>query len=875
VTTPEKTVKLQDYTPPAYLITQIDLDFDLYDNHTLVRSILQVHRNPLSASKTTLQLHGEKLALKDIKLNNHTLEPKGYHVDATILSLFNPPDTFTLSIETEIKPHENTELEGLYQSNELFCTQCEAEGFRKITYFPDRPDIMSRFTTTIRADKARFPVLLSNGNKTHSGDLDNGRHFVTWQDPFNKPCYLFALVAGDLAVLEDHYVTQSQRRIALEIYVAAQDIDKCQHAMDSLKHAMRWDEETFGLEYDLDNYLIVAVSDFNMGAMENKGLNVFNTKYVLADQHTATDNDYEGIESVIAHEYFHNWTGNRVTCRDWFQLSLKEGLTVFRDQQFSADMSQKAVKRIQDVNVLRNAQFSEDAGPMSHPIQPQSYLSINNFYTVTVYNKGAEVVRMIHTLLGTEGFRKGMDLYFQRHDSQAVTTEEFVSAMEDANAYDLTQFRRWYTQSGTPVVHVDSHYDTIKQRVTLTFRQHTPPTADQTEKQPLLIPINTALLDPQGQVFPQSTRTLVLKDAEESFTFENIPVAPTPSLLRNFSAPVKLHQDHDLDTLTFLFSHDNDPFNRWDAGQQLFSQTILQNMITPDTSTGNCSQLSQAVLQTLQHPTLDKSLIAQALTLPSENYLSEQLPLASSSGVDAQLIHHTRQQLLSQLATTLQTPLLDLYQVLKSALQTTTDIVTARGLRKLKNLCLSYLMTLEDDDMNALAYQQFEQSDNMTDAIAALGLLTNTHCPQRPVALADFYQKWQHEALVIDKWFGVQATSRLPDTLTQVQGLLQHEAFDINNPNKLRSLISTFCFANPALFHAKDGSGYQFLTQQILDIDSRNPHMAARLASAFNRWKKYTPDNQKKMHAQLEIISNTETLSKDTTEIISRSLHTA
>ena len=869
------TIKLKDYTPPAYLVTQIDLDFDLYDSHTLVRSTLQVHRNPLVPPKTTLLLHGEKLTLKHIKLNKKDLDPKNYQVNSTTLSLFNPPETFTLSIETEIKPHENTELEGLYQSNGLFCTQCEAEGFRKITYFPDRPDVMSRFTTTIRANKTQFPVLLSNGNKTQSGDLANERHFVTWEDPFSKPCYLFALVAGDLSVLKDHYITQSQRRIALEIYVASHDIDKCQHAMDSLKNAMRWDEETFGLEYDLDNYLIVAVSDFNMGAMENKGLNVFNTKYVLADHQTATDNDYEGVESVIAHEYFHNWTGNRVTCRDWFQLSLKEGLTVFRDQQFSADMSQKAVKRIQDVNILRNAQFSEDAGPMSHPIQPQSYVSINNFYTVTVYNKGAEVVRMIHTLLGIEGFRKGMDLYFQRHDSQAVTTEEFVAAMEDANDYDLKQFRLWYTQSGTPIVQVDSHYDATTQLFTLTFRQHTPATADQTEKQPLLIPMNMTLLDPQGQTLPQSTRTLVLQEAEESFTFKNLPVEPTPSLLRNFSAPIKLQQDHDLDKLTFLFSHDDDPFNRWDAGQQLFSQTILQNMMTPEAGADNFSQLSQAVLHTLQHPSLDKSLIAQALTLPSENYLSEQLPFDALTSVDAQLIHQTRQQLLAQLATALKTPLFDLYSKLNSRLQSTTDTTTTRGLRKLKNLCLSYLMTLKDDDITTLAYQQFEQSNNMTDTITALGLLANTPCPQRSMALDSFYQKWQHEALVVDKWFGVQATSRLPDTLTRVKRLLQHEAFDINNPNKLRSLISTFCFANPALFHAKDGSGYQFLTQQILDIDNRNPHMAARLASAFNRWKKYTPDNQEKIHTQLEIIGNTENLSKDTTEIISRSLQSA
>ena len=874
-----KTTYLKDYAPPAYRISTVDLRFELGEDCTTVHSRLHIVRAETTLAGTPLILDGQQLELIALELDGAPLAADRYQLDADHLTLRDPPESFELAVVTRIRPQDNAALEGLYQSSGNFCTQCEAEGFRKITYFLDRPDAMAVFTTTLIADHSRYPALLSNGNLTGSGALDDGRHWARWHDPFPKPCYLFALVAGHLRHIEDQFTTQSGRTVMLRIYVEPANIDQCDHAMASLKQAMAWDEQRFGLEYDLDLYQIVAVGDFNMGAMENKGLNVFNTKYVLARPETATDADYQGILGVIGHEYFHNWTGNRVTCRDWFQLSLKEGLTVFRDQEFSSDLGSRGVKRIEDVRILRSSQFPQDAGPLAHPIRPDSYIEINNFYTVTVYNKGAEVIRMIQTLLGRDGFRRGMDLYFQRHDGQAVTCDDFVAAMADANDADFGQFQRWHHQAGTPELTVSDAYDVATGRYTLTVRQSCPPTPGQPDKEPFHIPLALGLLDAEGQDLPLqlagedapqgATRILELREPEHVFEFINIPARPVPSLLRGFSAPVKLNTSESAADLRFRLAHDCDDFNRWDAGQTLAIRAILalveaRQQGRPWTLPESFSVAFGRALESGAEP----ALLAQVLTLPGENYLAEQMTV-----VDVDGIHAARRFVLRTLAERLREPLQAVYADLHRTEQDGYRIdAEALGRRALKNVCLDLLLQLDDPDLRALALRQFQDAGNMTDQIGALSALANTDSPERSEALAVFYTRWRHEALVVDKWLSVQATSRLPDTLAVVQGLMGHEAFNLRNPNKVRALIGAFSQANPVHFHAADGSGYTFLAERILELNAFNPQIAARLMAAFTRWRKYDPVRQTEMQQQMERILAAPGLSPDVYEIAAKSL---
>lgn len=878
-----QTIYLKDYTVPEYLIHNVELNFNLDEENTLVTSILTLSRNPASRSaNTTLTLTGENLQLLSIVLNDDTpLTDAQYLQTPESLIIQDVPQQrpFVLTIENRINPKTNTALEGLYLSNGMLCTQCEAEGFRKITYFLDRPDVMTRFTTTLTGDKDRYPVLLSNGNKIAHGDLPDNRHWVTWEDPFNKPCYLFALVAGQLESIEDHFTTQSGRDITLQIFVEKHDIDKCSHAMQSLKNAMRWDEEVYGREYDLDLYMIVAVSHFNMGAMENKGLNVFNTKFVLARPDTATDFDYEHIEGVIAHEYFHNWTGNRITCRDWFQLSLKEGFTVFRDQEFTGDRTSKAVKRIEDVNMLRTRQFAEDAGPLAHPIRPDSYIEINNFYTLTVYEKGAEVVRMIRTLLGEENFRKGSDLYFDRHDGQAVTCDDFVQAMTDASGIDLTQFKHWYTQAGTPMLAVEQTYDKDKQTLTLTFKQSCPATPGQTIKKPLHIPVTTGLLDASGkaQTFKlqgndQLSQEVVLQitEAEQSFTFEQLAEQPVVSVLRGFSAPVKLEFHRSLDELAFLLSHDSDTFNRWEAGQQLAGQIIAGLISDVQQQQQRPLQLNPCLIQAfkklLEQSWEDLSYFSLLLNLPSETYLAEQM-----SVVDVDAIHQAREFVSKTLATELQAQFQALYTQNHKDESGHFD-AGAIGRRRIKNTCLNYLSTLQQSEIQNLAEQQFASAKNMTDQIAALSVAVNYPHPAKQRLLTQFYQQWQNEALVIDKWFTLQAASPEPDTFATIQALLQHPAFDLKTPNRVRALIGAFSQSNPLHFHAANGQGYQFLADQIIALNALNPQVAARMTGALTTWRRYDQNRQVLIKAQLERIISTPDISRDVYEVASKSL---
>ena len=876
-----QTIYLKDYTVPDYLIDSVELNFTLDDEQTRVLSRLTIRRNPASESADTpLVLLGENLTLINVVLNDdHALTPADYLQTPESLIIHDVPAhrSFVLTIENLINPKANTALEGLYLSNSLLCTQCEAEGFRKITYFLDRPDVMARFTTTLVGDKGRYPVLLSNGNKIAQGDLADNRHWVTWDDPFSKPCYLFALVAGQLDCVEDHFTTQSGRDISLQIFVEAHDVDKCAHAMQSLKNAMHWDEQVYGREYDLDLYMIVAVSHFNMGAMENKGLNVFNTKFVLARPDTATDADYEHIEGVIAHEYFHNWTGNRITCRDWFQLSLKEGFTVFRDQEFTGDRTSKSVKRIEDVNNLRTRQFAEDAGPMAHPVRPDAYIEINNFYTLTVYEKGAEVVRMIHTLLGAAGFRKGSDLYFARHDGQAVTCEDFVRAMEAANAIDLSQFRRWYEQAGTPVLTVSQTYNADDATLTLNIKQHCPDTPGQSQKPPLHIPVKVGLLKPDGSIaacqlqdtpFINDEIILPLTAAEQRFTFANLPERPVVSLLRGFSAPVKLVMEQSLDELAFLLSHDRDTFNRWEAGQKLAGQLIAG--LIADVQQGRDLQLNPILVtafeQVMAHPWDDLSYFSLLLGLPSETYLAEQMQV-----VDVEAIHKAREFVVVSLASQLEGQFKALYQANHQDESGVFD-AGAIGRRRIKNACLAYLGRLHHGDVAEWALQQFQTAKNMTDQIAALAVIVNNSHPAKQDCLAHFYQQWQAEALVIDKWFALQASSPTPDTFATVQALMQHPAFDLKTPNRVRALIGAFSQANPIHFHAANGQGYEFLGQQIIALNTLNPQVASRMLSALTTWRRYDENRQTLMKAQLERIIATEAVSRDVYEVASKSL---
>ncbi|KIF81125.1 aminopeptidase N [Noviherbaspirillum autotrophicum] len=880
------TIYRKDYTPPGFWVETVEMGFDLDPEATHVATRMTLKRNPASQNKSLL-LYGEALRLVQLRMNGKALTKRAYTLGPGTLEINNPPDHVTLEIETVTHPNLNTSLMGLYVSDGNFFTQCEAEGFRKITYFPDRPDVMAKYKVMLRADKEKYPVLLSNGNLIEEGDLGDGRHYAVWEDPFKKPSYLFALVAGKLVCQEEKYTLHSGREVLLQVWVEEGNLDKTQHAMDSLKRSIRWDEERFGLELDLDRFMIVAVGDFNMGAMENKGLNIFNTKYVLANPRIATDTDYANIESVVGHEYFHNWTGNRVTCRDWFQLSLKEGLTVFRDQEFSADMigtdSARAVKRIEDVRVLRQAQFPEDAGPMAHPVRPDSYVEINNFYTVTVYEKGAEVVRMYQTLFGRDGFRKGMDLYFQRHDGCAVECDDFRRAMADANGRDLSQFELWYCQSGTPHLKVDTHYDEVAKTYAITLTQSCPATPGQAQKQPYHIPVAVGLLDGSGRDLPlhlggveidgpaPTTMVLELTQQRQSFEFRNVPVHPVPSILRGFSAPVVLEIDYSDAELAFLMAHDSDPFNRWEAGQRLAMRRLLAlaDAVQKDHALSD-SELQETALGKAYHKILsdrmlDPAFCELALTLPSETVVAEQVDV-----VDPHAIHAVRQFMRRSLAAAMRVEWEVAYQANRTPGSYSPDAAAA-GKRALKNLALSYLMELDEPQMHLLAQGQYDQANNMTDRIAALSALVNSSAAGRDEALARFYAEFEQEALVIDKWFALQAMARTTD-VAKVRDLMAHTAFTLKNPNRARSLIFSFCNGNPAQFHAVDGSGYEFWADQVIALNAINPQVAARLARSLDRWRKYAPALQEKMQAALKRVAATKSLSKDVLEVVTKSL---
>lgn len=874
-----QTIYLKDYTVPEYLIDDVDLNFILDEKNTCVVSKLTMRRNPKSRSENKeLILSGEELELVSITIDGVALSQTQYQQTNESLIIANVPQdrSFILAIENIINPKDNTALEGLYLSNTMLCTQCEAEGFRKITYFLDRPDVMCTFKTTLVGDKDKYPVLLSNGNKVAEGELQNNRHWVSWEDPFKKPCYLFALVAGQLECIEDTFTTLSGREIVLHIFVEQHDIDKCDHAMQSLKNSMRWDEQTYGREYDLDLYMIVAVGHFNMGAMENKGLNIFNTKFVLARPDTATDSDYEHIEGVIGHEYFHNWTGNRITCRDWFQLSLKEGFTVFRDQEFTGDQTSKAVKRIEDVKLLRTRQFAEDAGPLSHPIRPDAYIEINNFYTLTVYEKGAEVVRMIRTLLGEQGFRKGADLYFQRHDGQAVTCDDFVSAMETANDFDLVQFRQWYSQAGTPVLEVEEDYNQQDKTLNITITQSCESTPGQPTKKPLHIPVKLGLLASNGSVAsiktedcdPCDETIIELKEQQQTFVFEQLEEKPVVSLLRGFSAPVLVKKRQSLEELAFLLSYDSDTFNRWEAGQ-IMSGKIIFGLIE-DLLQGRELQLnpllSEAYKNVLQQPWDDFSYFSLLLSLPEENYLAGQMQI-----IDVEAIHIAREFVKRSLAKQLQEQFEDLYQSNHKDESGQFDAGSI-GRRRIKNSCLSYLAKLETEKSNQLAEKQFRSAKNMTDQITALAVIVDSSNPAKQACLQSFYQQWQNEALVIDKWFTLQACSSAENTFSTVQKLMQHPAFELTNPNRARSLIGAFSQANQLHFHAANGQGYQFLADQVIALNTINPQVASRMVSALTQWKRFDKNRQILMKTVLEQIINTLDISKDVYEIASKSL---
>ena len=861
---------LKDYRPPAYWIDSINLQFDLHEEEVFLTSFMKIRRNQEQAGEhTPLILDCKEPDILSVVAGDMVLLPGEYEVGKEYFKLNRVPDVFTLEIKNRLKPQENTSLEGLYKSSGTFCTQCEAEGFRKITCFPDRPDVMTCFSCTITADRDKYPVLLSNGNLIKKGELENNRHYVTWEDPFRKPSYLFALVAGDLVCIEDNFTTCSGRDITLHIYVEAENKDKCAHAMASLKQSMAWDEKRFGREYDLDLYQIVAVNDFNMGAMENKGLNVFNSKYVLARPETATDQDFMNIQGVIGHEYFHNWTGNRVTLQNWFQLSLKEGLTVFRDQEFTADLNSRAVKRIVDVKNLRTLQFPEDAGPMAHPVRPESYIEMNNFYTMTVYEKGAEIIRMIFELLGKERFREGMDLYFKRFDGQAVTTEDFVQTMEDASGMDLSRFRLWYSQSGTPRITIGRSYDEKKQQLTITVSQKTLPDHNQEHKESLHIPIKFGLMDRDGNDITPPDRTLLeLKSANQQWIFDDVPQGAVPSLFRGFSAPVIMKTDFSHGELAFLMAHDTDAFNRWDAAQQLYFRELdslissFQNQETPTVST----HLIQAFKKALETPGIDRALTAKTITLPGENEIGEKYEI-----INVDVIHRARQFMKKTIAMHLEATLMDIIKICS-----TTDPKdlshNAMADRSLENAALSYVASLGTPASEKVIQHHFTTAGNMTQEIFSLELLCDMDPALAEPALEQFYEKWHTDPLVIDKWFSVQASATRPGTLENIKALCLHPAFTWKNPNRIRSLIGVFGMANPFVFHQIDGEGYRFFADQIIHLDKINPQVTARMVSAFNRYKRYDPARRELMQIQLQRIHEVQGLSRDVYEIVSRTL---
>ncbi|MCX8859072.1 aminopeptidase N [Vibrio parahaemolyticus] len=856
----------KDYQAPSHTITDIDLTFDLYDNDTIVTALSKVVQK---GESTTLELDGEGLVLRSVKVNG---EDWAHHeVKEASLVLSDLPAEFELEIITKIDPEANTALEGLYKSGGAFCTQCEAEGFRRITYYLDRPDVLAKYTTKVIADKATYPYLLSNGNRIAQGEAENGRHWVQWQDPHPKPAYLFALVAGDFDVLRDKYTTMSGRNVDLEIFVDKGNLDRAGHAMTSLINSMKWDEERFGLEYDLDIYMIVAVDFFNMGAMENKGLNIFNSKFVLANDQTATDRDYLGIEAVIGHEYFHNWTGNRVTCRDWFQLSLKEGLTVFRDQEFSSDLGSRAVNRIDNVRIIRGPQFAEDASPMSHPIRPDKVIEMNNFYTLTVYEKGSEVIRMYHTLLGEEGFQKGMKLYFERHDGTAATCEDFVSAMEDATGVDLKQFRLWYSQSGTPTLRVNSEYNAEAKTYALTVEQFTEATQDQAEKQALHIPFDIELYDSKGQTIPliingESVHNVLdIKQDKQTFVFENVVEQPVPSLLREFSAPVKLEYDYSDAELIFLMKHATNDFARWDASQMLLAKYIRQNV--NNVQTGSEVQLSEDLIDAFRGVLLDENLepafIAQVFSLPSINEITGWYKQIDVDSVDTVLNSIT-----VSLSAALEDELSATYHTLKQAEYTIDH--AAIGKRALRNQCLQFLA--HTDKANTLVKAQYEAANNMTDTIAAMSAANSAQLECREELMADYSDKWKHDGLVMDKWFALQGTNPAEDALEKVKATMNHEAFSLKNPNRTRSLIGSFLAANPVRFHDKSGSGYQFAGDILRQLNDSNPQVASRMIDPLLKFRKYDEARQAMIRAELEKLKAMDNLAKDLFEKVTKAL---
>ncbi|WP_162286227.1 aminopeptidase N [Pantoea stewartii] len=859
-----------DYRAPDYTITDIDLTFELDESTTRVTAISQVKRQGDNGAE--LRLDGEDLTLISLEVNGQAWT--AYKEEEGALVLSQLPDSFTLKIVNDIHPDRNSALEGLYKSGEALCTQCEAEGFRHITWYLDRPDVLARFTTTIIADGNRYPFLLSNGNRIDSGHDEQGRHWVKWQDPFPKPCYLFALVAGDFDVLRDSFTTRSGRDVALEIFVDRGNLDRADWAMTSLKNSMKWDEERFGLEYDLDIFMIVAVDFFNMGAMENKGLNIFNSKYVLAKAETATDKDYLGIEAVIGHEYFHNWTGNRVTCRDWFQLSLKEGLTVFRDQEFSSDLGSRAVNRIDNVRIMRGAQFAEDASPMAHPIRPDQVIEMNNFYTLTVYEKGSEVIRMMHTLLGEENFQKGMQLYFKRHDGSAATCDDFVQAMEDASGVDLSQFRRWYSQSGTPTVTVRDDYNPELEQYTLHVTQHTPPTADQKEKLPLHIPLDIELYDGQGKVIPLQRdghpvhHVLNVTEEFQTFTFDNVYFQPVPSLLREFSAPVKLDYKWSDAQLTFLMRHASNDFSRWDAAQSLLATYLRLNVARHQQGQHLSLPLhvADAFRTVLLDADSDPALTALILTLPSENEIAELFEI-----IDPQAIALVREALVRTLARELADEFFAVYNANQQADYHVDHAET--GKRSLKNICLYYLAFGDMDLADKLVQAQYQRANNMTDSLAALSAAVAAQLPCRDALLADYDDRWHRDGLVMDKWFMLQATSPAQNALLNVRRLLSHCSFSMGNPNRIRSLIGAFASGNPSAFHAEDGSGYRFLVEMLTDLNTRNPQVASRMIEPLIRLKRYDTRRQALMRQALEQLQGLEKLSGDLYEKITKALN--
>ena len=859
---------LSEYAPPDFTILQTRLEFELSKSSTRVKSWLTVKR--FGNTQQPLILDGVGLKLLSISMDGHPVPANGYHQTAEQLSISDVSDHFELIFEVEINPSANTRLEGLYLSNGHFCTQCEAEGFRYITYYIDRPDVMSVFSTRIYADKKCYPVLLSNGNRVASGEQGD-LHWVEWHDPYPKPSYLFALVAGDLACIEGCYTTVSSRRVDLQIYTEHHNREKCDHALRSLQKAMRWDEVVFGLEYDLELYMIVAVDDFNMGAMENKGLNIFNSQYVLASAETATDDDFLAIESVIAHEYFHNWTGNRVTCRDWFQLSLKEGLTVFRDQQFSADIASRAIQRINDVRVLRQHQFVEDAGPMAHPVRPASYQEINNFYTATVYNKGAEVVRMMHTLLGAENFRKGMDLYFRRHDGKAVTTDDFRFAMQDASGVNLDQFQRWYEQSGTPEIFIERHYDAARRRLELQIRQN-PGFTKEAPNLALQMPMRLSLFNRQGEALPldQDDRrewTVNLRQTEQTLTFEPIDACPMVSAFRGFSAPIKLTTDLHNDELALLMQSDTDPFNQWEAGQQYASRVMLNLYHAPrDAWSQALSGLVHSYGKLLSDQPVDLALLAEMMVLPSEKYLAEML----HEPVDVHRLIEIRQTIRLALATAYESIWLACYQQYHTVdeYRLTAD---AMARRRFKNLSLSYLLMLQQDRYFELCRQQFDAATNMTDQMGCLLPIVDYNHATRDCLLQAFYQQWQHNALVMDKWFAVQGSCHADNALAMIMPLFEHPLYTLHNPNRARSLLGAL-IRNSRAFHQNDGAGYQFVADRIMQLDAINPQVAARMGNAFVHWKRFIPAQSNLMKVQIERMLNHAGLSNDLHELLTSSL---